>query len=123
MRALTKRKVGIIALLVVVTFYTLGTGFQFFYQFLYTILILLGIGYGWAWLNLRGLEIRLTRLSTRGQVGDYLDGQFQVINRNRLPKSWLEVTEVSDLPGYAAGRGIGLVKDQRRTWRIETYLS
>ena len=123
MRALTKRKVGIIALLVVVTFYTLGTGFQFFYQFLYTILILLGIGYGWAWLNLRGLEIRLTRLSTRGQVGDYLDGQLQVINRNRLPKSWLEVTEVSDLPGYAAGRGIGLVKDQRRTWRIETYLS
>jgi len=122
-RALTKRKVGIIALLVVVTFYTLGTGFQFFYQFLYTILILLGIGYGWAWLNLRGLEIRLTRLSTRGQVGDYLDGQLQVINRNRLPKSWLEVTEVSDLPGYAAGRGIGLVKDQRRTWRIETYLS
>lgn len=123
MRALTKRKVGIIALLVVVTFYTLGTGFQFFYQFLYTILILLGIGYGWAWLNLRGLEIRLTRLSTRGQVGDYLDGQLQVINRNRLPKSWLEVTEVSDLPGYAAGRGIGLVKDQSRTWRIETYLS
>ena len=56
-------------------------------------------------------------------MGDYLDGQLQVINRNRLPKSWLEVTEVSDLPGYAAGRGIGLVRDQSRTWRIETYLA
>ena len=123
MRALTKRKVGIIALLAAVTFYTLGTGFQFFYQFLYTILLLLGIGFGWAWLNLRGLEIHLTRLSTRGQVGGYLDGQLQVINRNRIPKSWLEVTEVSDLPGYAAGRVIGLVKDQSRTWRIETYLA
>ena len=123
MRALTKRKVGIIALLAIVTFYTLGTGFPFFYKFLYAILLLFGIGFGWAWLNLRGLEIRLTRLSTRGQVGGYLDGQLQVINRNRLPKSWLEVTEVTDLPGYAAGRGIGLVKDQSRTWKIETYLA
>ena len=109
-------------LLGVVTFYTLGTGFPFFYKFLYVILLLLAIGFGWAWLNLRGLEIRLTRLSTRGQVGGYLDGQMEVVNRNRIPKSWLEVTEVSDLPGYAAGRGIALVKNQSRTWRIETYL-
>ena len=123
MRALTKRKVGIIALLALVTFYTLGTGFPFFYKFLYSILLLLGVGFGWAWLNLQGLEIHLTRLSTRGQVGGYLDGQLQVINRIRIPKSWLEVTEVSDLPGYDAGRGIGLVREQRRTWKIETYLA
>jgi len=122
-RALTKRKVGIIALLALVTFYTLGTGFPFFYKFLYSILLLLGVGFGWAWLNLQGLEIHLTRLSTRGQVGGYLDGQLQVINRIRIPKSWLEVTEVSDLPGYDAGRGIGLVREQRRTWKIETYLA
>ena len=123
MRTLTKRKIGIIVLLALVTFYTFGTGFSFFYRFLYAVLLLLGIGFAWSWLNLRGLEIRLTRLSSRGQVGGYLDGQLQVINRNRLPKSWLEVTEVSDLPGYAAGRGIGLVRDQSRSWRIETYLA
>ena len=67
--------------------------------------------------------MRLTRLAHRGQVGGYLEGQVQVINRWRLPKSWLEVKEVSDLPGYTTGRGIALVRDQSRSWRIETYLA
>ena len=123
MRKLTKKKVAIIALLALVTFYALGTGFPFFYKFLYAILLLLGVGFGWAWLSLQGLEIRLTRLSSRGQVGGYLDGQLQVVNLNRIPKSWLEVSEVSDLPGYSTGRGLGLVKDQSRSWRIQTYLA
>ena len=123
MKTLSKRNIGIILLLAVVTFYTFATGFAFFYRFLYVLLLVLAVGFGWAWLNLRGLEVRLTRLSTRGQVGGFLDGQMQIINRNRLPKSWLEVTEVSDLPGYSGGRGVGLVRDQSRAWRIATYLS
>ncbi len=123
MKTLSRRKIGISVLLALVLFYTLGTGFQFFYQFLYSIALVLIIGFLWAWLGLRGLEINLTRLSTRGQVGGYLDGRLQVINRNRMPKSWLEVTEVSDLPGYTSGRGIGLVKNQQRSWRIESYLA
>jgi uncharacterized protein (DUF58 family) len=120
---LTKRKIGFLALLAVVAFYTFGTGFAFFFRLLYMLLLLLGVGLAWAWLNLRGLEVRLTRLANRGQVGGYLEGQVQVINRIRLPKSWLEVKEVSDLPDHAAGRGIGLVRDQSRTWRIQTYLA
>jgi uncharacterized protein (DUF58 family) len=120
---LTKRKVGFLILLAVVAFYTFGTGFTFFFRLLYVLLLLLGVGLAWAWLNLRGLEVRLTRLANRGQVGGYLEGQIQVINRIRLPKSWLEVKEVSDLPDHAAGRGIGLVRDQSRSWRIQTYLA
>lgn len=120
--ALNKRNIGILILLAVVAFYTAGTGFPFFYRFLYVLLLALGLGLFWAWVNLRGLEVRLTRLATRGQVGGYLEGQIQVINRLRFPKSWLEVKEVSDLPGYTAGRGIAMVRDQSRSWRIETYL-
>lgn len=120
---MNKRTIGILILLAVVTFYTLGTGFPFFYRFLYVIALVLGLGLVWAWINLRGLEVRLTRLAHRGQVGGYLEGQIQVINRLRLPKSWLEVKEMSDLPGYTTGRGIALVRDQSRSWRIETYLA
>jgi uncharacterized protein (DUF58 family) len=120
---LTKRKAGLLVLLGLIVFYTFGTGFAFFFRLLYVLLLLLVVGLGWAWLNLRGIEVRLTRLAHRGQVGGYLDGQIQVINRNRLPKSWLEVKEVSDLPGYTAGRGVGLVRDQSRAWRVEIYLA
>ena len=120
---LTKRKIGFLLLLGVVIFYTLGTGFTFFFRLLYVVGLLYALGLGWAWLNLRGIDVQLFRLGSRGQVGGNLEGRMQVFNRNRLPKSWLEVREVSDLPGYAGGRGIGLVKEQSRAWRTETYLA
>ena len=120
---LNKKKIGITVFVSLLLFYSLGTGFPFFYRFLFATIILLLIGFVWAWLNLRGLEINIDRRTTRGQVGDYLDGHIQVINRNRIPKSWLEVKEITDLPGHTSGRGIALVRDQRRNWRTQTYLS
>ena len=118
-----KRKaIGIIVLVAVVAFYTFGTGFEFFFRFLYALGLLLLIGFGWAWLSLRGIELNLSRTATRGQVGDYLEGRISIVNRNRLPKSWLEVTEYTNLPGYTPGRGLALVKNQSRTWRTETPL-
>ena len=120
---MNKRTIGILVLLIVVAFYAFGTGFTFFHRMLYALLLLLGIGLSWAWFNLRGIEINLTRTANRGQVGGYLEGQVQIINRTRAPKSWLEVTEVTDLPDHSAGRGVAMVREQRRAWRIETYLS
>jgi uncharacterized protein (DUF58 family) len=120
---MSKRSIGILLLLAVVTFYALGTGFTFFFRFLYVLLLLLSVGLTWAWLNLRGLEVQLSRFATRGQVGGYLEGRIRVLNHIRLPKSWLEVAEVSDLPGHMAGRGLAMVRDQDRTWKTETYLS
>ena len=117
-----RRKILFALLILAVLFYALGTGFPFFYRLLFTLLLLCAIGFGWAWLNLRGIEVRLTRLGARGRVGDYLEGQIQLFNRARLPKSWLEVVEDTDLanPG---GRTIALVKGQVRSFRIATYLS
>ena len=123
-RALRQRRPQILfgLLIVAALFYALGTGFAFFYRLLFTLLLLTAIGYGWAWLNLRGVDLRLTRLDTRGRVGDYLQGQINLVNRTRLPKSWLEVVEDTDLdePG---GRTITLVRGQRRAFRIATYLA
>ena len=109
-------------LILVVMFYALGTGFPFFYRLLFTLIALVCIGYGWAWLNLRGLEVRLFRIGTRGHIGEYLDGQVQLVNHTRMPKSWLEVVEDTDLP-QPGGRTVALVKGQLRSFRIATYLS
>ena len=122
-RFLTKRTAGVFVLFLVIVFYAVGTGFQFFYQFLYTLILMGVIGIGWALLNLRGLDVELSRITSRGQVGEYLEGRVTIRNTNRLPKSWLEVTEFTDLPGNTPGRGIAMVKDQARTWRTDTYLS
>ena len=120
---LTRRKLVISTLIIVMIFYSFGTGFAFFFRLLYATLLTMSIGILWAWLNLRGLDVRLNRNHISGQVGGYLQGEIQIINRYRLPKSWISVRELSDLPGYTYGRGIGLVKNQRRSWKIEAYLT
>ena len=120
---MNRRTLGILILLAVVGFYTFGTGFSFFFRFFYALLLLLGVGLVWAWLNLQGLNITLRRTSIRGQVGGFLEGWVQVENRTRFPKSWLEVVEVTDLPVESAGRGVALVREQSRAWKIETHLT
>jgi len=120
---LSRRKLGLLVLLALITFYTFGTGFTFFFRFLYALLLLGAIGMAWAWLNLRGMELQLTRIASRGRVGEYVEGRIRIINKNKLPKSWLEVVEYTDLPGYSTGRGVAMLGNQSRTWRTDTFLS
>lgn len=112
-----------VVLLLVVAFYALGTGFDFFFRFLYVLLLVTGIGFVWAWLNLRGIDLRVTRDANRGQVGGYLVGQVSIVNRTRMPKSWLEVAEATGPSADTSGRGLALVREQVRSWRIRTYLA
>ncbi len=117
-----RRKILFGLLMLAVLFYALGTGFPFFYRLFFTLVALVTLGYGWAWLNLRGLEVRLFRVGTRGHIGEHLDGQIQLVNRTRMPKSWLEIIEDTDLP-QPGGRTVTLIKGQLRSFRIATYLS
>ena len=120
---MNKRFIGMVVLLLVVGFYALGTGFDFFFRFLYVLLLVSGIGFVWAWLNLRGIDLRVTRDANRGQVGGYLAGQVSIVNHTRMPKSWLEVAEATGPSADSSGRGLALVREQVRSWRISTYLS
>ena len=119
----TKRKLWVSILIGLMIFYSLGTGFAFFFRLLYAIFITIGIGLVWAWFNLKGLEIHLNRTIWHGHVGDFLGGELQIVNHYRLPKSWISVKEISTIPGYTSGRAIGLVKNQRRSWLIEHQLA
>ena len=120
---MNRRFIGMVVLLLVVGFYALGTGFDFFFRFLYVLLLVTGIGFLWAWLNLRGIDLKVTRDANRGQVGGYLAGQVSIVNHTRMPKSWLEVAEATGPSADASGRGLALVREQVRSWRIRTYLA
>ncbi len=118
-----RRTLILLALLVVPLFYAIGTGFDFLYTLLYAVLLLFVVGAVWARLNLRGLEVRVSRSGDRGQVGGYLEGRVTVTNHTVLPKSWLEVTELVNSVPEPGGRGLALDRRQTRSWRIETYLA
>lgn len=104
-------------------FYSLGTGFDFFYRLFYALLLIAPLGLFWAWVNLRGMSVDLRRFSTRGQVGGFLQGQITIFNHTPLPKSWLEVVEITDLLDSSQGKGLELGAGRKRGWKIETYLS
>ena len=123
MFTVNRRTLVLLALLVVPLFYAVGTGFDFLYTLLYAVLILFALGAAWAWVNLRGLEIRVTRSGDRGQVGAYLEGRVTVTNRTMIPKSWLEVAELAGSSPEPGGRGLSLDRRQTRAWRIDTYLA
>ena len=120
---MNRRFIGMVALLLVVGFYALGTGFDFFFRFLYVLLLVAGICFVWAWFNLRGIDLQVTRDANRGQVGGYLAGQVSIINHTRSPKSWLEVAEATGPSANTSGRGLALVQEQVRSWSINTYLT
>ena len=118
-----RRTVILSALLVVPIFYAISTGFDFLYNLLYAVVLLLVVGAAWARVNLKGLEIRMSRSGDRGQVGGYLEGRVTVTNRTVIPKSWLEVTELVNGTPEPGGRGLSLDRRQTRGWRVDTYLS
>jgi len=120
---MNRRFIGMVGLLLVVGFYAFGTGFDFFFRFLYVLLLVTGIGFIWAWLNLRGVDLSVIRDANRGRVGGYLGGQVSIVNRTRLPKSWLEVAEATGPSANTSGRGLALIGEQVRSWRIRTYLA
>ncbi len=120
---MNRRFIGMVALLIVVGFYAFGTGFDFFFRFLYVLLMVSGIGFVWAWLNLRGIDLSVTRDANRGRVGGYLGGQVSIVNRTRMPKSWLEVAASTGPSADTSGRGLALIREQVRSWRIRTYLA
>ena len=120
---MNRRFFGIVLLLLVVGFYAFGTGFDFFFRLLYVLLLVIGIGFVWAWLNLRGISLEVTRDASRGQVGGYLLGQVSIVNHTILPKSWLEVAEATGPSADISGRGLALMRQQTRSWRIQTYLA
>ena len=65
----------------------------------------------------------MSRTSDRGQVGGFLEGRLTVSNRNWMPKSWLEVSEIGGASLQPGGRGLSLDRRQVRSWRIETHLA
>ena len=123
MFTVNKRTIGLLVLVLVIVFYAVGTGFPFFFRLLYVVVFIIAIGALWTWLSLRGLEVRVSRTSDRGQVGGFLEGRVAVANHTWLPKSWLEVTEVAGASPEPGGRGLSLDRRQVRSWRIDTFLA
>ncbi|RME80083.1 MAG: DUF58 domain-containing protein [Caldilineae bacterium] len=99
----------------------LNTGRDLMYNVFYMLTILLVGSWLWAWSNVNWLALTRYTRARRSQVGKFAEEQFQVVNRSRLPKLWLEVRDHSTLPGHHPSRVVSSIGGRKkRTWVVRT---
>jgi uncharacterized protein (DUF58 family) len=113
--------VGILFLLCVI--FAFATGFWLLFRLAYVILVALPLSYLWAKFNVSGLEISVSRLVDRAQVGQYAEERITIENPSLFPRIWLEIEDPSNLPDHHQGRVVTLSGKSRRSWRARTLLT
>jgi uncharacterized protein (DUF58 family) len=112
-RSLTALSVLVTVALVI----SFSNGFWLMARLANVLLVALPIAFVWSWLNVRGLEVEVDRPHDRLQVGDLFEERITVHNKNWFTKLWLEVEDLSELPGHTPRRVISLGPRARRSWR------
>lgn len=103
--------------------------FQLFLPYRGWMGLLVGLGGVWAisayWAHALRRHLKLTRELRFGwaQVGDRLIERFSLVNEAPLPALWLELEDLSTLPGYRASRGTGVAAQSSIRWHRESFCS
>ena len=104
-------------LFVIALAFASATGFWLASRLANALFVIFPIAYLWSWLNLRGLDVQVERPHDRLQAGDDFEERITLVNRSWATKLWLEVEDLSDLPGHHARRVISLGPRAKRSWR------
>lgn len=100
-----------------------ATGFWLLFRLAYVLVIAVPLSYFWSRFNVNGLEVEVTRLVDRAQVGQHAEERITVRNPSWFPRIWLEVDDPSELPGATPKRVITLGGRRRTSWRTDTLLT
>ncbi len=98
----------------------LATGFALSYRLVYILLLILAASFLWSRVTLWKVQAEAERHTTRTHVGDVADERVWVRNTTWLTKLWLEVEDLSDLPGHSSPRVLHLPARSFRSWKVET---
>jgi uncharacterized protein (DUF58 family) len=125
LRFIGRHKLIILLGILVVISWTMafGSGFWLLTRLSYVLVIAIPLCYLWARFNVSNLQVEVTRLVDRGQVGQMADELIAVRNPSWLPRIWLEVDDPSELPGARPRRVISLGGKRRYSWRTQTLLT
>jgi len=93
------------------------SGLPVLYYFLYAMVGLVAISFVWTSQNIHGITVQRDLLSKWATIGDEVLENFRVTNTGRLPVLWVEVDDLSDIPGYEAGMVTGLGGREQRDWK------
>jgi uncharacterized protein (DUF58 family) len=95
------------------------TGISLYYRLSYLWGALLLISFGMSRLSLRGVQVKRTARALRSQVGQIFEERFELQNPSRWLRLWIEVRDLSTLPGSRGSHVLTLVGGRES----RTYLS
>ena len=84
--------------------------------------LLVGLGGAWLlayfWARSLARNLGLVREMRYGwaQVGDRLEERFTVINHSKFPATWVEVQDLSNLPGYRVSQATSVSGKSTSQW-------
>jgi len=106
-------------LLAIVILLAVATGEGVLHRLSYFLVLGLAGSYAWIRLNLWRLDMRVEKQSSVAQVGRMLEGSIYVRNNSPIPTGWLEVLQMSDMPGYVFGEVTQLRARGWAEWRTQ----
>ena len=96
--------IGIIGLSIVLTQIPSLSGNPIYLRLIIGLGVIMAANFLWMLFSLAGIEVMRYSRTARKQVGEIFTENYEVINRSRLPKLLVKVTDLSDLPGAAGSR-------------------
>lgn len=116
------RLIFLIATLIFAWVFALNSGHSLAFNLAYLLSGILALSYIWSWISTRSIQINRYTRARRSQVGQYFEESFEVRNRGRLPKLWLEVRDFSTVPFHSASRVVSNLQGRsRHRWQVRTF--
>lgn len=99
----TPRGRGMMILLAIILLFAIATGEVVLYRVSYFLTLVIVGSYVCVRLKLWRLDMRMQNKSYVVQVGDMLKWYVHVSNNSRLPTGWVEIVQMSNMPGNVSG--------------------
>lgn len=99
------RRAGALVLVTILTFMSgMGTGFSLSIRLGYVLVIMLAVAFVWSRIGFARIEASVRRPNRPMRVGEQLSEMVDIANHGGLPNPWIEIEEMTDIPGVRAGR-------------------
>jgi len=99
------------------------TGNEVYSRLVYVWVVFLAGSWLWSFSSLRGIKISRNPRMRRAHLGQIYEERFEVQNLSRIPRLWMEVRDLSPLPGTRGSHVVTLIgARQRRSYLARSRL-
>ncbi|RLT33435.1 MAG: DUF58 domain-containing protein [Chloroflexi bacterium] len=118
---MSPRLLFLLTALVFAWLFAFNSGRELAYNLAYLLTGILILSYGWAWNSTRFVQINRYTRARRSQVGQFFEETFEIHNRGRLPKLWLELRDYSTVPFHEVSRVVNNLQGaSSQRWQVRT---